>query len=111
MGVTEMTKLHYLCKKFRGSVMNISADGYYARMDLPYVFSDGCRAILYQTYGPEEFATYACPYCRRYVHKISGRHICARCHKLVDCGRLRPDTGKIVYDGGRSWLDVKRSEE
>lgn len=46
MGVTEMTKLHYLCKKFRGSVMNISADGYYVRMDLPYVFSDGCRAIV-----------------------------------------------------------------
>lgn len=68
-------------------------------------------AILYQTYGPESFATYACPYCRRYVHKISGRHICARCHKLVDCGRLHPYTGKIVYDGGRSWLDVKRSEE
>lgn len=35
-------------------------------------------AILYQTYGREEYATYACPYCRRYVHKINGRHICAR---------------------------------
>ena len=72
---------------------------------------DRGMAILYQTYGPEDFATYACPYCRRYVHKIDGRHICARCHKLVDCNRLHPYAGRIVYDGGRSWLDVKRCEE
>lgn len=68
-------------------------------------------AILYQTYGREDYATYVCPYCRRYVHKINGRHICACCGKLVDCNRLHPYTGRIVYDGGRSWLDVKRDEE
>ena len=86
-------------------------NGRMLRGDIAMAKHERGMAILYQTYGPEEFATYACPYCRRYVHKISGRHICARCYKLVDCGRLRPYTGKIVYDGGRSWLDVKRSEE
>lgn len=50
-------------------------------------------AILYQTYGREDYATYACPYCHRYVHKINGRHICAQCGTLVDCNRLHPYMG------------------
>lgn len=46
MGVTEMTKLHHLCTMFRDRVMDVSDGGHYVRMDLPYRFSNGCRAIV-----------------------------------------------------------------
>lgn len=46
MGVTEKTKLHHLCTMFRYRVMDISAGGHCVWMDLPYCFSDGCRAIV-----------------------------------------------------------------
>lgn len=46
MGVTEMTKMYHLCEMFRDRVMDVSAGGHYVRMDLPYSFSDGCRAIV-----------------------------------------------------------------
>lgn len=46
MGVTEMTKMYHLCEMFRDRVMDVSAGGHYVRMDLPYRFSDGCRAIV-----------------------------------------------------------------
>ena len=46
MGVTEMTKLHHLCTMFRDRVMDVSDGAHYLRMDQPYRFSNGCRAIV-----------------------------------------------------------------
>ena len=64
--------------------------------------------ILVKVYNAEQDSVHCCPVCKRYVEKVDGHHICAGCGATVNNNHLRYYDGKIIYDGGRSWQDVKR---
>jgi hypothetical protein len=67
------------------------------------------QAILWKI--EENGSIHACPVCHRYLHKVIGCHICALCGTVVDNNHRRPYSGRIIYDGGRSWKDLKRCDE
>ena len=68
-------------------------------------------AILQKQYDKDGSSVHACPVCHRYLHRVAGYHVCALCGTVVDNNHRRRYNGRVIYDGGRSWKDLKRCEE
>ena len=47
---------------------------------------------------------HACPYCRRYVKRERGIHICLGCYGAVNNDLLEDYFGRVNFNGGQSWL-------